>query len=466
VEKTQHELLYLDLKGHCEEVNKTGLTKEVRFLTRSLRQTFAVLRRKLTGDMISKIVDEYFPEGNERSNLLKFLPQLEASEQKMKVENGATTEFTPELDIYLHLLVVVYLIDSKSITEAQAVIENALAHLGTFNRRTLDPLSAKIYYYYSFIFEKQGQLADIRVKLLQLLRTATLRHNFAGQIVLLNLLLRNYLHYNLYDQAEKLASKTEFLENKAPTNEAARYYFYMGRINAIQLSYTNASVNLQKALRKGPRDSARGFRSIATKFFIIVQLLLGEIPERAIFRTKGVGASLIPYLKITQAVRSGSVSQFQQVLVDCGSIFKNDNVYLLVQRLRHNVIKTGLKKICIAYSRISFKDICVRLHLDSELDAEYIVAKAIRDGIIDATINHVEGYLQSTENVDIYSTNEPQKGFHARIEFCLQIHNDAVKAMRYPPDSWKQEKTDDKEKPMTEDTLAEILSNADGEEDD
>jgi hypothetical protein len=55
--------------------------------------------------------------------------------------------------------------------------------------------------------------------LLQLQRTATLRHNFDGQVVLLNLLLRNYLHYNLYDQAEKLASKTEFLESKASTNE-------------------------------------------------------------------------------------------------------------------------------------------------------------------------------------------------------------------------------------------------------
>lgn len=36
--------------------------------------------------------------------------------------------------------------------------------------------------------------------LLRYLRTATLRHNFDGQVMLLNLLLRNYLHYNLYEQ--------------------------------------------------------------------------------------------------------------------------------------------------------------------------------------------------------------------------------------------------------------------------
>jgi len=263
-----------------------------------------------------------------------------------------------------------------------------------------------------------------------------------------------------------LPAKLSFLEQKASTNEGARYYFYLGKINAIQLSYTAASVNLQKAIRKGPRDTAKGFRSIATKFLIVVQLLLGEIPERSIFRTQGIAQSLVPYLKITQAVRSGSVGQFQQVLADHSNVFKKDNTFLLVQRLRHNVIKTGLKKICVSYSRISFKDICSRLNLDSEKDAEYIVSKAIHDGIISATINHTEGFMQSTDNVDIYTTSEPQKGFHMRVDFCLQIHNDAVKAMRYPPDSWnKKEKQDDKDKTPTLESLAELLSAEDDDDD-
>ena len=40
-----------------------------------------------------------------------------------------------------------------------------------------------------------------RSLLLALHRTAVLRHDEYGQETLLNLLLRNYLHYNLYDQA-------------------------------------------------------------------------------------------------------------------------------------------------------------------------------------------------------------------------------------------------------------------------
>ena len=64
-------------------------------------------------------------------------------------------------------------------------------------------------------------------------------------------------------------------------------------------------------------------------------------------------------------------------------------------RLRHNVIKTGIKMISLSYSKISLKDISVKLHLGSEEDAEFIVAKAIRDGVIDATIDHIGRFVKS-----------------------------------------------------------------------
>lgn len=64
-------------------------------------------------------------------------------------------------------------------------------------------------------------------------------------------------------------------------------------------------------------------------------------------------------------------------------------------RLRHNVIKTGIRMISLSYSRISLADIAEKLSLESTQDAEYIVAKAIKDGVIEAVINHEEGYVQS-----------------------------------------------------------------------
>jgi 26S proteasome regulatory subunit N3 len=83
--------------------------------------------------------------------------------------------------------------------------------------------------------------------------------------------------------------------------------------------------------------------------------------------------------------------------------------------------------ISLAYSRISLRDICLRLGLDSEESAEYIVAKAIRDGVIEATLDHEKGFMKSKEIGDIYSTREPGEAFHERIVACLSLHDESVK---------------------------------------
>jgi 26S proteasome regulatory subunit N3 len=118
---------------------------------------------------------------------------------------------------------------------------------------------------------------------------------------------------------------------------------------------------------------------------------------------------------------------FQNVLDQYRQRFVQDGTHSLILRLRHNVIKTALRMISLAYSRISLKDICLKLHLDSEEDTEYIVAKAIRDGVIDAEVDHAKGWMKSREAGNVYETDEPQKAFQQRIEFCLNLRNDSVK---------------------------------------
>jgi 26S proteasome regulatory subunit N3 len=75
------------------------------------------------------------------------------------------------------------------------------------------------------------------------------------------LLLRSYLEYNLYDQAHKLVSKSTFPAH-ASNNDWARYLFYLGRIKAIQLEYTEAYKNLLQAIRKAPQNEGVGFKQI------------------------------------------------------------------------------------------------------------------------------------------------------------------------------------------------------------
>ena len=57
-------------------------------------------------------------------------------------------------------------------------------------------------------------------------------------------------------------------------------------------------------------------------------------------------------------------------------------------------------------------------------DTECIVAKAIRDGGIDATLDHAARTMSSRETADVYATPEPAAAFHARVAFCLDIHNE------------------------------------------
>jgi len=162
---------------------------------------------------------------------------------------------------------------------------------------------------------------------------------------------------------------------------------------------------------------------------------MGEIPERSVFRQVGLKQALAPYYKLTQAVRIGDLDAFKDVFNTFSAVFRTDKTFTLIQRLRHNVIKTGLRKINTSYSRISLAEICSKLHLDTIEDAEFIVAKAIRDGVINAIINHKYHYIQSKETTDIYSTQEPQKAFHRRVNFCLNTHNEAIKAMRFEASS-------------------------------
>lgn len=75
------------------------------------------------------------------------------------------------------------------------------------------------------------------------------------------------------------------------------------------------------------------------------------------------------------AVRNGDLVHFGEVLDQYGSQFQSERTYTLIVRLRHNVIKTGIRMISLSYSRISMADIAEKLQLDSAEDAEYIVAK-------------------------------------------------------------------------------------------
>eukprot|EP00899_Mesostigma_viride_P015829 jgi/Mesvir1/24247/Mv10951-RA.1 len=443
-----------DLKSVAGLLEKAVTQKEPRFVGRALRTTMT-LRRQLDAPLLNRFLEELLPSSSDiRTELSTYLqtasggmevdaPSADAGAKQPGGEGlrllSKSAPVLPELTIFLHLLVTIFLIDQKQYQAAKACSSAAVAKMGKLNRRSLDALAAKLYYYYSWSHELTGCLEDIRTSLLSLHRTATLRHDDIGQETLLNLILRNYLHYSLYDQAEKFRSKSQRPESKSNT-QFCRYLFYLGRIRAVQLEYSDAKECLLQASRKAPQAGARGFRLQCAKWSVLVRLLLGEIPERTLFMAKGMRAGMAPYFELTNTVRIGDLAQFHAVMQRHEAAFRSDRTHNLITRLHHNVIRTGLRRIGLAYSRISLADVAAKLALGASGeadDAEGIVCKAVRDGGLDARVDHANGWMVCKETSDIYSTQEPMAAFHARISFCLNIHNEAVTAMRFPPDAHK-----------------------------
>lgn len=442
------------------ELNQPRLTQ------RGLRQNASV-RKLVTTSQLSQLVKKYVPVNWPTMEVMgqliekiagvpaaieddKEAPTSQGDEEAksaMSVEEPTFTPVTsllPEVEIYLLTLLVTTLLRYKLDQEAAYASTFLIERLRTFNRRSLDPLASKAFFYFSLSYERIGRLEQIRPTLLQLYRTSCVRHDVIGQAVLLNLLLSNYLDYNLYDQAHTLSLRASFPEN-ASNNQFCRYLHSMGRILATQLEYSEAYQRLMMAYRKAPQGYALGFSRTVTKLIVIVQLLMGEIPERSIFNQTETHVVLAPYLALTQAVRNGDLVQFNHVVEQHKKTFTEDKNFTLVQRLGHNVLKTGLRKISLSYSRISLADVALKLHLPSGgggAAAEYICARAICDGVIEAKID--SGCLCTKSMLDIYSSDEPQKAFHRRIAFCLDVHNEAVKSMRYP--SAEEEAKDDPSK--------------------
>ena len=189
------------------------------------------------------------------------------------------------------------------------------------------------------------------------------------------------------------------------------------------MNYPESLQCLLLTLRKAPETQGKFFRLQAEQLKIIIELLMGDIPDRALFESHEFKIDLQPYFEVVVHVREGDLEGFKSIIAKYTDRFERDDNLFLINRLRHNVIKFGLRKINLSYSRISLEDIRAKLGLESVKETECIVSKAIRGGVINAVIDHSNSYLTTRKQEDVYTSNEPQKVFDRRIRFCLEMSN-------------------------------------------
>jgi len=254
-------------------------------------------------------------------------------EEKYKITLGQLTKFKnmPEVQAVLHLLYIMKALDGKEWETSLDTSQMLIQGLKNINRRTLDSINARVYYFFALACELGGELQKHRKELFEAYDLGCRRIDYLTQATVLNILLRSYVNENQYELARNFISKACFPEN-APNSQLARYLYYHGRIKAVQLEYSEAETKLAQALRKVPQKKAKWFRLEVTKLLTIVKLLMGAIPERSIFLQPDLKNELYPYLLITQSVRTGNLQLFAEIVNKYSRWFINDQNYNLIQR--------------------------------------------------------------------------------------------------------------------------------------
>ena len=357
-----------------------------------------------------------------------------------------------EIYAFIYMIILTILVDDKDFEEALKSVKNLISFFKENESLTINTLKAKAFYYLAFISEKLNIQDQIINEIQEAYRTACIEIDSISQVTLINCIIRYYLNNKNIEMARSFISKTKYIENISPY-EDARYLFYIGKIEAIQMNYSDSYTHLSSSFRKAPEKTAQGFKTLVNKYLILVQLLMGEIPDiKSLMKSNNVKdfEEFKPYLLLLKIVRQGNLEEFKKGIEIYEWNFQKDGTFNLVQRIRQVVIKAGLRKINLSYSRISIKDITEKLKLENEKEAEYIIGKAIRDGVFLATINHDEGFVQSKEIKDIYSTFEPQRAYQSRILFLNNIFVESQKSMKYSSQQ-EQAKKESKNRELEED---------------
>ena len=180
--------------------------------------------------------------------------EKENKEKEKPVEKKPPAKL-PESELLVALLALLLLLDTGKSTAAMPWALQLMERIASLKRRTtLDPIAERIYFYASWAFETCGQLAALRSPLLAAHRTATLHHNTTCQATLLNCLLRNFLHYKLFDQAEKLLTKTTFPEQVI--KEARSAHRPLAPLSLSLLSYRHPLLPFTRRRTRSSRDTS------------------------------------------------------------------------------------------------------------------------------------------------------------------------------------------------------------------
>jgi 26S proteasome regulatory subunit N3 len=442
-----------ELAGHLNLLHTARSSNDRRLVSRVLNHLLS-FRSRLSASLLLKALelpalktaleglDAVYSglEALRTEELRTTLPAAAAGTEAVSIDEPivlAAEDVSIERLGYALLLVAVFLLDRKQLALSAMASHRAICLFQSpslASRSTHDPLLARAIFYLTRAAELTGNSSSLHPLLMTLLRFANLRHLTETEATLHNALLRLHIVCGDYEAAEAFLNTAKFPESASSigNHQLARYHYYRARVLAIHSRYEQAIEEVDQALRRAPLGrSAFGFRLAAQKVSIIIQMLCGEIPELEVF--KATPKALLPYRQLCNAVRLGDLGAFETVVSEWKGQWLADGLGVLVERLHQTVLRAGMRRLATAYRRISFADIRRKLGLPTDKDAQALVVRALEEKLIAGNANVSEGFFESREESEsFYRSTAPQEALTLRSKTLEAVHNDAVRAMRFP----------------------------------
>lgn len=182
-----------EIKANIALIDRAINDLETRLTHRVLRSLTA-LRKRINDKVLRDAIEENYPKGvwcihtfysytqlcadsAVKNSLLSWLPPAPPAEQSMEVDTTSGTNATaslspsskptsdpvPEAEVYFRLLIIHHLHTSKdTYSKSIELSHETVDKMQAMNRRSMDPIAAKIWFAVERSYELGGELADAR----------------------------------------------------------------------------------------------------------------------------------------------------------------------------------------------------------------------------------------------------------------------------------------------------------------
>lgn len=186
------------------------------------------------------------------------------------------------------------------------------------------------------------------------------------------------------------------------------YKFFIGRLAVFDEDFVDADAHLTYAFEVCHPNHLKN-RRLILKYLVPVKILIGKLPSEKLLHTYNLHHM---YSSIKQAVKSGSVRQFEHALQDHMESYVTAGTYLLIEKLRVAVYRRLFKKVQRIFAEFK-PERAVQVPLkyfvealkwegyDTDLDeVECIVANMVYR-------KYIKGYISHKNAVIVLSKKDP-----------------------------------------------------------